>query len=257
MTAEEWTIGELRPLLDRGWRLVNGVRLRSNMDIDHIAIGPPGVMVLETKWSSEPWPLGVTSGSFMVHRLDDAVEQARRNARDVAHNFNRELVGVPVIAAVVLWSATPTAADNAWVEKDGVFVLGGQALRPWLNTLDKQVLGADDVHRVWAALEKHAARRDTHDVEVQGPPRPTLTRLFWRWIFQPFLGFGAGAYVVSLISFVEGWRAEAAVVVTCAVVGIAALRVPSLRRAALGWLLASSLFVAILVVDYAARVVSG
>ena len=56
--AEEWTAGELRGVRRRGWRLVNGVKVRGDSDIDHVLVGPGGVVVVETKWSSEPWPTG-------------------------------------------------------------------------------------------------------------------------------------------------------------------------------------------------------
>src|SRR5579859_5197607 len=46
--AEEWTAVDLRRLRRRGWRLVNGLQLRDQADIDHIAVGPAGVLVVET-----------------------------------------------------------------------------------------------------------------------------------------------------------------------------------------------------------------
>ena len=48
----------------RGWHLVNGLQLRGDSDIDHLAFGPPGVFVVETKWSTEPWFGGANRGGF-------------------------------------------------------------------------------------------------------------------------------------------------------------------------------------------------
>ena len=45
--AEQWTSNELRLLRDRGWRVINHVVLR-HWDIDHVAVGPGGVLVVQT-----------------------------------------------------------------------------------------------------------------------------------------------------------------------------------------------------------------
>src|SRR5205085_1067253 len=52
-TAEQWTADDLRSLRRAGWRLTHGVRLRASRDIDHVALGPGGLLVVETKWSSD------------------------------------------------------------------------------------------------------------------------------------------------------------------------------------------------------------
>jgi hypothetical protein len=66
-TAEQWTAQELRPLSKDGWRLINHFGLTSD-DIDHLLIGPGGVFVLETKWSSTDWQsaAGRVNGQFVV-----------------------------------------------------------------------------------------------------------------------------------------------------------------------------------------------
>lgn len=135
VTAEEWTVEELRPSLRRGWRLVNGLKLRGDADIDHIAVGPAGVVVLETKWSAEGWPLGDPSDSFMKDRLARASEQARQSRRAVAAHFSRELGGAPVRAAVVLWSGTSTDATSAELTNGSdVTVVRGSALKRWIGS---------------------------------------------------------------------------------------------------------------------------
>jgi len=48
-TAEEWTASELRPLRRRRWRVANHVAL-GRPDIDHVLVGPGGVIAVETKW---------------------------------------------------------------------------------------------------------------------------------------------------------------------------------------------------------------
>ena len=49
--GEEWTSNELRRLRRHGWKFVNGLQFRVG-DIDHVAVGPDGVVVIESKWTS-------------------------------------------------------------------------------------------------------------------------------------------------------------------------------------------------------------
>jgi len=75
--AEQWTASELRGLRRDGWRLVNQLALRA-WDIDHVLIGPGGVLAVETKWSAHPWVLDPPDD-----RVRRAVQQAQANARDL------------------------------------------------------------------------------------------------------------------------------------------------------------------------------
>jgi hypothetical protein len=44
IAAEQWTADDLRSLPRRGWRIVIGLELRPTADIDHVAVGPAGVL---------------------------------------------------------------------------------------------------------------------------------------------------------------------------------------------------------------------
>lgn len=75
--GEVWTDGELRSLRKRGWRVVNHLTLKHG-DIDHVAIGPGGLMVIESKWNSSPLALDGTD-----RWVGNWADQARRNTDDV------------------------------------------------------------------------------------------------------------------------------------------------------------------------------
>jgi hypothetical protein len=49
--AEQFTEDELRKLRRAGWRVTSNIPFEG-CDVDHVAIGPAGVVVLETKWTS-------------------------------------------------------------------------------------------------------------------------------------------------------------------------------------------------------------
>ncbi len=79
--------------------MVNQLALRP-WDIDHVLIGPGGAVVVETKWSANPWVLDPPD-----ERVRRAVRQAQGNARDLrlwgrsrAQGFAEVL---PVISTVI------------------------------------------------------------------------------------------------------------------------------------------------------------
>lgn len=239
VSAEESTIAQLRTLPSATWRIVNGLRLGAG-DIDHVAVGPAGVLVVETKWSAEPWPIGLTTGDrFMQERLAEAVEQARRNARQVrAHHYFRTKIGdAPVRALVVVWSASlPVEGSPEWDTVDGVDVVRGRSLGTWLETLDGHSLGADGVEAVWGEMAARAAVVDRYDDERLGPRRPTLGRMLSRWGLEAPIGLVLAAYsVAGLVGLgLRGWALIIAEVVGL-VLGLRARLSRFLRWAALGW----------------------
>jgi hypothetical protein len=253
LLAENATAEELRRLRRRGWRLVNGLVLRGNADIDHVAVGPAGVLVVETKHSDEAWPIGSHGSSFMVSRLAEVRTQAVRNARDVARHeeFRRAIAGAPVRAVLVLHSSAPDVGTRGWIEEaDGLLtVLDDRGLAEWLSTLDESHLDADGVERVWRELSKHVERRDHWSESRTGPPRPTLYRVLFGWIMEAPLGFYAGVYAsVTPLSRAFGGWALALVVPLIIAIGVRLHAVRRLRWFATGWLTGCVAVTTILVV---------
>ena len=114
--AEGWTASDLKGLRRNGWRALTGLKLRDQSDIDHVAVGPAGVLVVETKWSASSWPFD-GSGGFMAEQLRQAVGQVERNAGHVRGFFARERQGATVRPALVLYSPSiPDPDDPEWFE---------------------------------------------------------------------------------------------------------------------------------------------
>lgn len=237
VSTEALTADRLRRLRRRGWRLVNGFRLRPLADIDHVAVGPPGVFVLETKWSEDPWPIGVEGDTFMRNRLASAVVQVRRNAHDFAKHFNRDVNDIPVFAALVLWSGSPWTHEREWVDREGVTIVRGSALEKWLGTHTTPGIDSCGINRLWDAIEKHTAIRDVWDEKSNGTPRPTLEQIFSRHLPLFFLGLAAGTYTwVAIASLLESSWAVLVVSLAALILGWRCRLVASCRWAAFGWI---------------------
>jgi hypothetical protein len=112
-SAEQWTVEELKDLLEHGHRLVNHVVVDGRGDADHVLVGPAGVFVLETKWSATPFtPQGRWIGE-VVRRLERRAERTRLQSKRL---------GVQEVTPVlVLWgpAARPLVEGTGWLAAAG------------------------------------------------------------------------------------------------------------------------------------------
>ena len=150
--GEVATAGELESSRRRrqGWAVVHGLRLM-NQDIDHIAVGPRGVVVIETKWASaKPWR--VAEGR-LVGPLRDPLAQVRTNAFRVQH-----LLGVPVEAAVVVWGpGAPDVPEHCGLI-DGVHLFSGTDNRRFSNWLDVIRVSPEEQQQLAERLRAESTR---------------------------------------------------------------------------------------------------
>lgn len=232
-TAEEWTAIELRRLRRDGWRLVNGLKVRGDYDVDHVVVGPGGALVVETKWSADAWPMTAGHRGFMSDRLVDAAGAARRNAGDVSTLFRGELGVGTIRPIVVVWSPEEPPDGPEVREVDGVTVVRGGALRQWLEKLEPASLSPAAVTRAWSQLDKQARIRDDRDVQ-HGTLRPSPMRLLWQWVGQPLLGFMVAIYASLAIGLAHDWRLWLLGLIFIGLVCFVGHRRPSLRHAARG-----------------------
>ena len=228
--AEQWTASELRALRRGGWRTVNHLSLRA-WDIDHVLVGPAGVWVVETKWSSRPWQLEPPE-----ERVRAATRQASGNARDLRLWAELRAAGVrDVHPVVMLWGACTgeLAARHGILPVDGVPVVPGAAAAGWRAALPREQLLTDaQVEQVWAALDRQARRRDSQD---SAPLPPSGAQLIGRALLvvaAGLLGVLAGAKLLELVGALYVW------VPGCLLLAVAAVplrRHPLARLPALAW----------------------
>lgn len=192
--GEQWTHDELRHLSGRGWKIVHRVLFRVAEDIDHVLIGPGGVVIVETKWSADDW-----RSRRMRPRVADAAAQVQENARVLKLVLRSTIGDIRVRSIVALWPSDPGLLQ----ERIGdALVMSGQELRHWVESLPETELTPEAITRAWSVVAEHLARRDAADVLRLGRP-PTSP---WQAIQHAaeavsglVFGFYAGARVVSLL----------------------------------------------------------
>jgi hypothetical protein len=138
----------LRRRRRNGWRVAQDATLGRGHDIDHVAIGPGGVLVIETKWRRD----------VRDDALSWAARQALQGTREVSGVLRSVLDGAPVIPVVVVWGPESSAALPR--STDGVRVIHGPDLSAWLDTFDADRLSPVQVQAAWEQLLAQVTARD-------------------------------------------------------------------------------------------------
>lgn len=151
--AETWTAKELVGLGPE-WEVIHNVTFDVGhrgavVDVDHVAVGPGGVLVVETKWSSSLLELDAARRTW---KIQSAARQAEDNAGRVRALLSRDVPDVQVRPLVVLWGAVRPARD-AIVKLDAVSVVSGDDSSRWRSALVSE-LGRVTPRPQAAALSK-------------------------------------------------------------------------------------------------------
>ena len=171
--AEEWTSRELRQFVrkeasaGRVWHVFDNVPMHG-FDIDHVLIGPGGVVTVETKWSTEGW-----AKPWALARVEEGSRSARTNARHVKGLLRREphRLDIPVDSLLVLWPSKVTEIRDL---PDRV-VMGG-TLNKFCMSLESDQLDPKIVTAAATAVATFVRERDDYDRRLLG-----MGRLRRRW----------------------------------------------------------------------------
>jgi hypothetical protein len=248
LQAEDWTAQELRRLRRHGWYSIDGLMLRSNSDIDHVVVGPGGVLVVETKWSAERWPTDDQGRGYMDRALARAVDQVRENCRLVWLTFARDIPREHVRAVCVLWS-NQTGTEDEVREIDGVTIVPVSRLHGWLRDVEVPVINGAQIDRITTALGDHVDRRDAEDEKRGVVYRPTLRSVLLRSVLSPLLGALGAMYASRFIDRASGdWKLALPSMAGLVVIGVLAQRIREVRQIALGWTLGAGFSVLVLLI---------
>jgi len=158
--AEKWTSRALGHL-EGDWQIFHGVAFlegrRPNtwtVDIDHIAVGPGGVLVVETKYSSNPPDLAAGRISKnVVH----AVDQAEKNAGRLRALLSRDFPDVPILPVVVCWGWRFMSAKTPVRRVGSTSVVAGADVRKWSPAFSSDQLPQATIEGVSRKLENYVA----------------------------------------------------------------------------------------------------
>ncbi len=224
--AEQFTATELKRLSKRGWHVASHVVLRVG-DIDHVAIGPGGGLVIETKrWTNQ----GDLTRSFKNLRP----ELVRSKARDIRLMLKARLGEAPVWAVIVVWGPASLQAKLFEDSHEGVVVLSGSRLRSWLDSIGDADITPEVALDAWQTIKKTIQDRDAFDARNK-PVAPST--LLYRMIevfaalltgFAMFIAAGDLLKWFPIFGYVVG--------TVLLLIGIGARQVSRARLVALGWL---------------------
>lgn len=136
----------------RGWALVNGLYFANHGDVDHVLVGPGGVFVLESKWTSADCRVDGEAVVGITGR--EPVAQARDGATkiELLLRHGRTRLDVTVRPVVVLWGPGAPSLPDGCTEIGGVLACEGPRSREWLPILDAGALATDVVEQVEVIL---------------------------------------------------------------------------------------------------------
>lgn len=245
MEGEQWTDQELARLGPE-WRIINHVTFRASGDIDHIAIGPDGVIVIETKWTSDTIKLDGRD-RWLERAFDQASENATLVAKVLGWGARSDR---PVSPLVVVWGPqVQPASDELFHDDRGVNAIAGRHLRRTLEDLgDTERLDAAERERIYEVIRSHVDRRDRHDAALRGPVRPPIEQVVTDWSLRTLVALVA--YLVSAQSLRIGLPAFCGVQTATLVAAAMATQRETLRRFAWAWIVGSQA-VTVLVAAYA------
>lgn len=225
--AEQRTAAELRPLHKAGWKLVNHFALTNREDMDHVLVGPAGLLVVETKWSASPW-----ADDWHADRIRDAAILVARRAELLSRwHPIRRLNLPPAKGVLVLWGAGTNALEARTIADAAV--MPGSQLHSWLEQERPAFLQPSDIDLVCAALVEQVERREVAgNVDVVPDSFQTIGLRLVAGVLAGLASFAVGTAAVRVTHIVWIWLACA--VASALVVG-PLRRFAPVRAAVTGW----------------------
>ena len=151
------TAERLRNMRTPPWRVVYEIGPSALGDVDHVVIGPTGVIAIETVMADRPTPAAIAeqveaAGPHLVANC--AITRGEVEAVT-------EPVGVGCkLLARVYWGAPADDQPAAHPVTTGLVAVEGQRLEQWLMSLPPGPLSADRVDRVWQSVVTGIGRPD-------------------------------------------------------------------------------------------------
>jgi hypothetical protein len=158
--AERWT-GEALQRFGPEWRFAHNLEFVVGeppysfpVDVDHVAVGPSGVVVIETKYSSEQVDLDADRLEPKVRR---AAEQAHQNAKRIRDLLVTMPVTPQVTPLVIYWGFRPTMPKEPIRYLGRTLVVMGPDIDRWIDALKERQSDPQVIQEAWQRIEQHQA----------------------------------------------------------------------------------------------------
>lgn len=205
--GEEWTADQFRKLCPP-WELVHNIPFdvgtgpwAYQVDVDHVATGPGGVWVVESKFRGAHADLGARRLSPQV--LKD-VRQVKENAGRISALLSGHCPNVPVRPLLVYWGPDVVAASGVARTVDSVALVSGEAWEDWVELFDGEGVGLDEQALVLRRLRYQINRitrreRDTEANQLITRRMQCRSEQFWHYSIALTVG------VAALIVLGDAW----------------------------------------------------
>ena len=155
--SEAFTSDALRYLKKFGWYVEDNIEF-DGYDVDHVAVGPPGVYVFETKYTSMAWKL---TPSGLVGPYRDPVRQACSSADSIRRLLRSRGVIVEVTPVIAVWGRRMQDIDGgakalpAGPKGEKVTIVKGRQQSEWVPRMAEAPARLDvaDVEAVREVLQ--------------------------------------------------------------------------------------------------------
>jgi hypothetical protein len=174
--AEEWTARELQGLGPL-WQIEHSIPLPGRthpIDIDHVAMGPYGVLVMETKWTSKSIDLNATK---LDKDVQSAIKQVSWNARDLAATIPEKIEVIPV---VVYWGRKVIPPSEARLRVGDVRIVAGRKAEEWRPLLTGRRVDSEAVDRFADAVRSWRVEEEERTIGVARDRHLQTARLLAR-----------------------------------------------------------------------------
>lgn len=154
--AEARTSKALERLDPEAWRIFDDLQF-SGFDVDHVAIGPGGLLAIESRWAPTRWTLNDNAIDGAVGR---PLHQAQRNATWIRKVLRNKGVQIPVVPVLVIWGPGAPELSRGSRRCGDVVVLNGAQDDEWRADLSAGRLSGQILDDASAAVEAFIADRN-------------------------------------------------------------------------------------------------
>jgi hypothetical protein len=124
------------------------------VDVDHVAVGPSGVLVIESKYSTQA--IDIDAPRLSKQLRNDAAQVAQ-NAVRVKRLLALNEMSVPIRPILVYWGWRVRSTKTPIREMGRVWVVMGAEVHRWKSRLTEAKADGKAVDAAWFALVEHAS----------------------------------------------------------------------------------------------------